>query len=101
MKAAPEMRKVGFLLLDRIAVIPVELLHWAKWAFLIAACLIVLAGLGRDGYSWGRVAGTGVWSVFVFLATWMGSTVPVPSFCRGCPEGRFLPRVSGWDSYSS
>ena len=89
MKAAPEMRKVGFLLLDRIAVIPVELLHWAKWAFLIAACLIVLAGLGRDGYSWGRVAGTGVWSAFVFLVTWLGSTVLVPILLPWLPGRAF------------
>ena len=89
MKATPKMRQVRFPLLDRIAVIPVELVHWAKWVFLIAACLIVLAGLGRDGYSWGRVAGTGVWSAFVFLATWLGSTVLVPVLLPWLPGKAF------------
>ena len=89
MRATPEMRQVRFPLLDRIAVIPVELVHWAKWVFLIVACLIVLAGLGRDGYSWGRVAGTGVWSAFVFLATWLGSTVLVPVLLPWLPGKAF------------
>lgn len=89
MRATPEMRQVRFSLLDRMAVIPVELLHWAKWAFLIAACLIVLAGLGRDGYSWGRVAGAGAWSALVFLATWLGSTALVPVLLPWLPGKAF------------
>ena len=41
MKATPEMRQVQFNLLDRIAIIPVELFHWAKYALIIAICFFL------------------------------------------------------------
>lgn len=89
MQATPEMRKVQFPLSNRIAVIPVELVHWAKWVFLIAALLIVLAGLGRDGYSWSRAVGIGVQSASLFAATWLASTVLVPVLLPWLPGKAF------------
>ena len=89
MRATPEMRQVQFSLYDRMAVISVELVHWAKWAFLIAACLMILAGLGRDGYSLDRVAGVGAWSAIVFLGTWLGGTVLTPVLLPWLPGRAF------------
>ena len=49
--AIPEMRRVRFALLDRIAVIPVELVIWFKQALILATALALLSGFSRDGYS--------------------------------------------------
>ena len=90
MQATPEMRQVRFSLSERIAVIPVELVHSAKWAVLFAACLMLLAGLGREGYSWNRVAGSGAWSATVILTTWLGGTVFVPILLPWLPGRAFF-----------
>ena len=75
MTATPEMRRVHFPLLDRIALAPVELVLSAKWAIVLAACLFVLAGLGRDGYSLARLASAGVVSVAILLAAYLGTVI--------------------------
>ena len=50
-KATPEMRKVRFILRDRIAVIPVELVIWFKHALGLAVLLALLSGVSRSGFS--------------------------------------------------
>ncbi len=69
MKATPDMRRVRFSLRDRLAVVPVELVMSLKYALLIAACFVLLGGLGPEGYSLARVASTGVDSAAIVLAT--------------------------------
>ena len=59
MQATPAMRKVDFPLGLRLAVVPIEVTRYAKYFIPAAAVLFFLAGLGTDGYSWARVAGTG------------------------------------------
>jgi hypothetical protein len=89
MRATPEMRRVHFDVRDRIAVIPVELMHWAKWALAIAACLIILAGLGRGGYSWERATSNGLWSAALLATTFLGSTVLAPVLLPWLPGRAF------------
>ena len=89
MKATPAMREVRFGLIDRIAVIPVELEHWAKWAFLVAACLMILSGLERSGYSWNKVSSTGLLAGLVFLGTWLAGTVLSPILLPWLPGRAF------------
>jgi len=89
MKATPEMREVTFLLLDRLALVPVELVRWAKYAVLLALALLFLAGLGAEGYSWQRVAGTGLLSGGLLLATYVASNVLGPALLPWLP-GRAL-----------
>lgn len=50
-KTAPEMRRVRFGIRDRIAVIPVELVIWFKYAFGLAVLLSVIGGISRSGFS--------------------------------------------------
>lgn len=75
MTATPEMRRVRFPILGRFVLVPVELVLAAKWALCLAACLFVLAGLGRDGYSLARLATVGGQSAAIFLAAYVGSVV--------------------------
>lgn len=50
MKATPSMRKVLFGIWSRVAIIPVDIVGSARYAFIIAACFFLLAGLHRHGY---------------------------------------------------
>jgi len=50
MTATPEMRRVRFTLRDRAVLIPVEVSFLVWKTALIALALVVLSGLGRDGF---------------------------------------------------
>ncbi len=89
MKATPEMREVTFPFLGRVALVPVELVRWAKYAILLAIALLFLAGLGPEGYSWLRVASTGVFSGGLLLAAYIASNVLGPALLPWLP-GRAL-----------
>ena len=69
----PDMRRVRFSLRDRLTVVPVEMMQAAKHLLLVAACFLLLAGLGRDGFSLDRVVGDGLASAVAFLAGGFGS----------------------------
>jgi len=95
MKATPEMRRVRFPWRDRAALIPVELLMSAKYALLLAACLLVLAGLGRDGYVPARALAEGLPSVVLILLAWLvGVTLP-PVLLPWLP-GRAFSAKGAW-----
>jgi hypothetical protein len=89
MKATPTMREVTFSLLDRLALVPVELVRWAKYVALIVIALLFLAGMGPDGYSWQRVANTGVFSGGLFLGMFVASNILGPALLPWLP-GRAL-----------
>jgi hypothetical protein len=92
MKATPAMREVAFPLLDRLALVPVELVRWVKYAALIAVGLLLLAGMGSDGYSWQRVATTGVFSAALLLATCVASNVLGPMMLPWLPGRALSPK---------
>ena len=89
MKATPTMREVTFPLLDRLALVPVELVRWAKYAIFFVITLLLLAGLGQDGYSWQRVTNTGVLSGGLFLGVFAASNILGPMLLPWLP-GRAL-----------
>ena len=89
MKATPTMREVAFPLLDRLTLVPVELVCWAKYAALIVIALLFLAGMGPKGYSWQRVANTGVFSGGLFLGMFVASNILGPALLPWLP-GRAL-----------
>jgi acetyl-CoA decarbonylase/synthase complex subunit gamma len=85
MKATPMMREVAFPLLDRLALVPVELVRWAKYAALIVIALLFLAGMGPDGYSWQQVANTGVFSGGLSLGLLVASNILGPALLPWLP----------------
>ena len=89
MTAVPEMRRVQFSLADRMAVVPVELVMSGKWVLLIAAALLLLAGLGPGGFSLGRVATVGVASAAALLAASFGAAVVAPALLPWLPGRAF------------
>jgi hypothetical protein len=87
MKATPEMRRVTFTLSERAVLVPVDIVGNLKYAFFIAACLLLLSGLGADLYSLGRVAQYGLANAaLVLLAALCGATLP--ALLLPCLPGR-------------
>ena len=95
MKATPEMRRVGFPLRSRMAVVPVELVLSAKYALFIAACFVLVSGLGRDGYSAARVKAAGLSSAALFLVGWLAGGALVPALLPWLP-GRSFSAKGAW-----
>jgi len=89
MKATPEMRQVVFPVWDRVALVPVELVRWAKYIAVAMIVLMFLSGLGPNGYSWQRVVSTGLFSSGLLLATYVGCNVLGPALLPWLP-GRAL-----------
>jgi acetyl-CoA decarbonylase/synthase complex subunit gamma len=110
MKATPEMRKVKFPLWDRVVLIPVEIMQTAKYGLLVAAAMIILAGLGTDGYSFERVKSFGLWSAAIWGAGWiLGAILPplllplLPgrSFStKGAIAGYLIVLAIGWYTWN-
>lgn len=77
MKATSEMRQVTFTLSERIVLVPADIVGNLKYAVFIAACLLLLSGVGVDLYSMDRVAHFGIANaVFVLIAALCGAVFP-------------------------
>lgn len=75
MKATPEMRRVRFDLRDRAVLVPVELVLGMRTALLMAAVVVLLGGLGLDGYLMTRMRGIGLPGAGVLLGTFILSSI--------------------------
>jgi acetyl-CoA decarbonylase/synthase complex subunit gamma len=89
MKATPEMREVTFPLLERMALAPVELVRWAKYLLVGVIALLLLSGVGPEGYSWQQVADTGPLSAGLLLAAYLAGSFLGPTLLPWLP-GRAL-----------
>jgi len=89
MKATPEMRRVHFPFRERLALIPVELVTMAKWPLIAAALLLLLSGVGRDGYSWQRVFELGFPTAIMVLLASFGSLALGPALLPWLPGRAF------------
>jgi len=87
--ATPAMREVVFPLVDRIALVPIELLRWAWWVIATMLAMMFLSGLGPDGYSWSRVLTTGILSASLLLTAYVTSNIFGPALLPWLP-GRAL-----------
>jgi putative methionine-R-sulfoxide reductase with GAF domain len=89
MQASKEMRRVRFNLLDRAAVVPVEVMHWGRWFLLAAVLLLGLSGLGRDGYAFARLWDQGLRAVLMMFAGFAGGAVLMPLLLPWLPGPAF------------
>ncbi len=77
MKTSLEMRRVLFNISDRLVVVPLELIQWGRYTFVIAVGFFLLAGLNRHGYTFpGLDGGREVLLLFLSLLV-TGILVPV------------------------
>ncbi|MDD5089935.1 MAG: mercury methylation corrinoid protein HgcA [Candidatus Wallbacteria bacterium] len=96
LQASREMRKVRFDLSDRLAVVPVELMQWGKYALFMAAILILLAGLHSSGYNSDLALKNGVPAVLLVIIAFFTGGILTPALLPWLPgraysvKGAFL-----------
>ena len=95
MQATPEMREVRFPLGERLAVIPIQLVQAALKVLLVAACFLLLAGLGPDGYSISRATDAGLFSAALFSLVCLASLILTPLLLPWLP-GRAFAVKGAW-----
>jgi acetyl-CoA decarbonylase/synthase complex subunit gamma len=89
MKATDQMRRVRFPLLQRVVLIPVELVTGAGYALFIAACLFLLAGFSREGYSSTLAMAKGLPSVALLFLAYLAGVILGPILLPWLPGRAF------------
>jgi acetyl-CoA decarbonylase/synthase complex subunit gamma len=92
LRATPTMRRVFFPLRDRVTLVPVELVGTLKYVAVAAVCLLLLAGLGSDGYSLTRLSETGPRSVAMLVLAALAGAAVVPTLLPWLPGRAFASK---------
>ena len=87
--ATPEMRRVRFSLRDRLRLVPVELVGSLKYLIFAAAVFLLLAGIGRDGYSSAAVLSAGPRSALNLLLATLAGVLLGPALLPWLPGRSF------------
>ncbi|MEE8353411.1 MAG: mercury methylation corrinoid protein HgcA, partial [Dehalococcoidales bacterium] len=82
-RATVEMRRVHFQLADRLAVVPLELVQWGRFALPIAAGFFLLAGVSGTGYALPGLAGGR--EALLALTAYAGGAALVPALLPWLP----------------
>ncbi|MBW8034722.1 MAG: acetyl-CoA synthase subunit gamma [Planctomycetes bacterium] len=77
-KATDEMRRVKFGLVDRAVLVPMDIVMGLKIGVFVAACLFVLGGIYRGGYSSDLAMSVGGKSAVLFLGSFFWVAVLGP-----------------------
>jgi len=88
-KATSAMRRITFSLVERLVLIPVELVTSVKYMLLVMAGFVLLSGLSAEGYSLARAATDGFRSVMMLLATFLAGTAVAPVLLPWLPGRAF------------
>jgi acetyl-CoA decarbonylase/synthase complex subunit gamma len=89
MKATPEMRRVRFNLLDRLKLIPVEVIQRAHNAALVMAVAFLLAGFDRTGYSPLRAVADGSRAALNLAVIYLAANMLGPALLPWIPGRSF------------
>ena len=92
MKATREMREVRFPMWDRIVLIPIELVAWAGYVAFAVACIFLLAGLSRDGYSSSLALASSLPSIILLLSAYVAGAVLGPVLLPWLPGKAFAAK---------
>jgi hypothetical protein len=89
MKTTPQMRQVQFSFLNRLVLIPVELVMSAKYLLIAAVCLMALSGLNSHGYSFERLWSVGSRSIMLLLMAYIAGAAVTPAMLPWLPGPAF------------
>ena len=89
MKATSEMRQVRFPFVDRLVLLPVEIVTSGKYLLAAMVLLFILAGVSGSGYSPDDAMAAGLPAVLCLLAAYLGGTVIGPLFLPWLPGRSF------------
>ncbi len=88
-KATPAMRRVGFGLVERLKIAPVEFVGALRIAAIVCVAIVILSGLGWDGFSFPRLLSVGLPSALMFLVTAVASAFLAPALLPWLPGRAF------------
>jgi hypothetical protein len=89
MNATPEMRAVRFDFLDRLVVVPVEVIQWFPYFLLFCIIMIGLSGIVGVGYHVSLLWTRGFKVFLAVLVAFLGGSVLVPALLPWLPGKTF------------
>ena len=89
MKATPKMRRKTFTMIERVVLIPVELVSALKWYLLILPAFFLLGGLGAPSGFWNGVLNDGLFAVLNLLGALLAGAVLTPILLPWLPGRAF------------
>jgi acetyl-CoA decarbonylase/synthase complex subunit gamma len=89
MQATPKMRRKTFTMLERVVLIPVELVSTLKWSLLILPAFFLLGGLGASSGFWNGVLTDGLFAVLNLLGALLAGAVLTPILLPWLPGRAF------------
>lgn len=89
MKATPKMRRKTFKMIERVALIPVELVSALKWSLLILPAFFLSGGLGAPLGFWHGALSDGLFAVFNLLGALLAGAVLTPILLPWIPGRAF------------
>jgi len=89
MQATPKMRRKTFTMLERVVLIPVELVSALKWLLLILPAFFLLGGLGASSGFWNGVLTDGLFAVLNLLGALLAGAVLTPILLPWLPGRAF------------
>ena len=89
MEATPKMRRKTFTMLERVVLIPVELVSAFKWSLLIIPVFFLLGGLGAPSGFWQGVLNDGLFAVLNLLGALLAGAVLTPILLPWLPGRAF------------
>jgi len=88
-KTSPEMRQARFNMLDRLKVIPVEVVQGFKYAALLSIVFFFLSGFNSAGYSVAQMLSTGFIAVICLMLAFISGTILTPLLLPFIPGRAF------------
>ncbi len=88
-KASPGMRQVRFNMLDRLKVIPVEVVQGFKYAVLLSIVFFLLSGFNSAGYSLAQTFSIGFVAVICIVFAFFSGTILTPLLLPFIPGRAF------------
>jgi acetyl-CoA decarbonylase/synthase complex subunit gamma len=97
-KTTPEMRKINFILGERMKLIPVELVYAKHYMLLIPAIFFILAGFSVNGFSVDSAWSNGGRAILNLCVAYLAGCVLTPIFLPVIPFKRFSLKglTMGW-----
>ena len=89
MEATPKMRRKTFTMLERLVLIPVELVSALKWSLLILPAFFLLGGLGAPSGFWQGVLNDGLFAVLNLLGALLAGAILTPILLPWIPGRAF------------
>jgi hypothetical protein len=88
-KASIEMRSVRFNMIERLKVIPVEIVQGIKYVVLLSVILFLLAGVNSQGFNTNEMIGSGTLSIVLILLAFISGVILTPLLLPFIPGRAF------------